>query len=75
MVKGILLSRMVTRYSMFMALRAAEQELRSAAKAGKIPIAAGITVGIVVGWFISGFIGAFIGGLSGAIVINAYRRK
>ena len=75
MIKGMVISRIITRYSVIMALRAAEQELRDASKAGKIPIIAGLAAGVVAGWFIYGLLGAVIGGAAGAAVIHAYKKK
>ena len=75
MIKGVLISKIITRYSIIMALRAAEQEVREAAKAGKIPVAAGAVAGVIFGWLIYGIIGAAIGGVAGATIIHAYKKK
>ena len=75
MIKGMIISKIITRYSIIMALRAAEQEIREAAKAGKIPVAAGAVAGVIFGWLVYGFIGAGIGGAAGAVIIHAYKKK
>ena len=75
MIKSVMLSRIITRYSMFAALRAAEQKLRTAARAGRVPIVAGIALGALIGWVAAGFVGALIGGILGAVVIDSYKRQ
>ena len=75
MIKGMMLSRIITRYSMFAALRGVEQKLRTAARAGKVPIAAGVALGVLIGYIAAGFIGVVIGGVLGAIVIDSYKRQ
>ena len=74
MFKGIVLSRILARYSVFMAIRAAEQKFRAAARAGRIPVAAGVIAGAVMGWLIAGFMGAIVGALAGALVVDSYRQ-
>ena len=74
MIKGMMLSRIITRYSLFAALRAAEQKLRIAARAGRVPIAAGIALGALIGYIAAGFIGVVIGGVLGAVVIDSYKK-
>jgi len=75
MIKGILASKIIARYSIMMALQAANQELREAARAGKIPVIAGAAAGGVLGFAIYGIIGALIGGAAGAVVIHSYKKK
>ena len=76
MIKSIAISRIIARYSIGMALRAAEKEIRAYAKAGKIPVIAGVAAGGILSWLLSGnIVGAIIGGAAGAIIIHAYKKK
>ena len=74
MFKGIVLSRILARYSVFMAIRAAEQKFRAAARVGRVPIAAGIIAGAAIGWLISGLIGAVVGALAGLLLVDSYKQ-
>jgi len=75
MIQSIVISRIVARYSIIMALKAAEQEIKTYARTGRIPVIAGLAAGVIVGRLISGVIGAVIGVVSGAMIIHAYRHK
>lgn len=73
-MRNMVISRMIL-HSVSMAFRAAEREIRTAAKDGRISVSAGFMAGVVVGWLIAGFIGAVIGGIVGAAVIDSYKRQ
>jgi ABC-type xylose transport system permease subunit len=73
MVKGLVLSSILSRYSVFMALKAADQKLRAAARAGEVPVIVGVAAGVIVGWLIAGLIGSLVGGVMGAFIVDAYR--
>jgi uncharacterized protein YcfJ len=74
MVKGVMMYKILTRYSIFMAIRAGEQKLRSVARDGKVPIFVGVVAGAIMGYFIAGLLGAGIGSVAGAIVIDSYKK-
>jgi len=75
MIKSVFISKIITRHCIFLALKAAEHELKAYARAHKIPIIAGVTAGGIIAWLLSSsVVGALIGGLLGALVIHSHRR-